>query len=70
MICYCASTFPKKPVMERFFNNAGPIQPENHYHIDPLTRLDWADIRHLIADQCYFVLTRRARRARPAHSWP
>ncbi|MDR1063587.1 MAG: hypothetical protein LBL48_06605 [Azoarcus sp.] len=42
--------------MERFFNNAGPIQPENHYHIDPLTRLDWAEIRRLIAGQRYFVL--------------
>ncbi|MDR2690406.1 MAG: ATP-binding protein, partial [Azoarcus sp.] len=42
--------------MERFFNNAGPIQPENHYHIDPLTRLDWAEIRLLIAGQRYFVL--------------
>ena len=42
--------------MERFFNNAGPIQPENHYHIDPLTRLDWADIQQLIAGQRYFVL--------------
>ncbi|MDR0702234.1 MAG: ATP-binding protein, partial [Azoarcus sp.] len=42
--------------MERFFNNAGPIQPENHYHIDPLTRLDWAEVRQLIAGQRYFVL--------------
>ncbi|MDR0378886.1 MAG: ATP-binding protein, partial [Candidatus Accumulibacter sp.] len=42
--------------MERFFNNAGPIQPENHYHIDPLTRLDWGEIRQLIAGQRYFVL--------------
>jgi hypothetical protein len=42
--------------MERFFNNAGPIQPENHYHIDPLTRLDWAEVQQLIAGQRYFVL--------------
>ncbi|MDR0702206.1 MAG: hypothetical protein LBF61_07345 [Azoarcus sp.] len=47
---------PTESAMERFFNNAGPIQPENHYHIDPLTRLDWAEVQQLIAGQRYFVL--------------
>ena len=42
--------------MERFFNNAGPIKPELHYHIDPLTRLDWEEIRRLIDGERYFVL--------------
>ncbi|MDR0311655.1 MAG: ATP-binding protein, partial [Acidobacteriota bacterium] len=42
--------------MERFFNNAGPIKPELHYHIDPLTRLDWEEVRKLIYGQRYFVL--------------
>ena len=42
--------------MDRFFNNAGPTIPEDHYHIDPLTRLDWEEIQHLIAAKRYFVL--------------
>lgn len=42
--------------MERFFNTAGPTKPDLHYHIDPLTRLDWDEIGHLIATQRYFVL--------------
>ena len=24
----------------RFFNTAGPVQPEIHYHVPPLARLD------------------------------
>ena len=24
----------------KFFNTAGPIQPDIHYNIDPLTRID------------------------------
>ena len=42
--------------MERFFNTAGPMIPEDHYYIDPLTRLDWEDIQRLIRDKRYFVL--------------
>lgn len=42
--------------MERFFNTAGPTKPDLHYHLDPLTRLDWVEIEHLIATQRYFVL--------------
>ena len=42
--------------MERFFNNAGPTVPSDHYHIDPLTRLDWEEIQHLIDAKRYFVL--------------
>jgi len=42
--------------MERSFNNAGPIKQELHYHIDPLTRLDWEEVRRLIDGQRYFVL--------------
>ena len=42
--------------MERFFNTAGPIKPELHYHIDPLSRLDWEEVRRLINEQRYFVL--------------
>lgn len=42
--------------MERFFNNAGPTIPADHYHLDPLTRLDWDEIQHLIEAKRYFVL--------------
>lgn len=42
--------------MEKFFNTAGPIIPEDHYHIDPLHRLDWEEVQHLIASKKYFVL--------------
>lgn len=42
--------------MQKHFNTAGPIQPHNHYHIDPLHRLDWEDVHHLIDSQKYFVL--------------
>jgi len=42
--------------MERFFNTAGPTKPDLHYHLDPLSRLDWEEIGHLIATQRYFVL--------------
>ncbi|MCL1805759.1 MAG: hypothetical protein FWG28_07170, partial [Clostridiales bacterium] len=41
---------------ERFFNTAGPMIPEDHYCIDPLTRVDWDEIQRLIRDKRYFVL--------------
>ena len=40
----------------RFFNTAGPIQPQHHYHIPPLERLDLDRVRTLIRQQKYFVL--------------
>ncbi|HDR05491.1 MAG TPA: AAA family ATPase [Candidatus Marinimicrobia bacterium] len=42
--------------MEKFFNNAGPTIPADHYHIDPLTRINWEDILQLIAQKRYFLL--------------
>ena len=42
--------------MERFFNNAGPTISEDHYHIDPLSRVDWEEVESLIAQKRYFVL--------------
>ena len=42
--------------MDKFFNTAGPTKPDLHYHLDPLHRLDWDEIQHLIATQRYFVL--------------
>ena len=40
----------------RFFNTAGPIQPQHHYHIPPLERLDLDGVRTLIRQQKHFVL--------------
>ena len=40
----------------RFFNTAGPVQPEIHYHISPLARLDADDLLLLIQQRKYFVL--------------
>ncbi|WP_291322865.1 AAA family ATPase, partial [Desulfonatronospira sp.] len=42
--------------MALFFNTAGPTIPEDHYHIDPLHRVDWEEIQHLIDNKRYFVL--------------
>ncbi|MBO4849962.1 MAG: ATP-binding protein [Prevotella sp.] len=42
--------------MERFFNNAGPNNPEDCYTIDPLSRLDLDDILMLIQRKRYFVM--------------
>ena len=40
----------------RFFNTAGPVRPEEHYHIPPLDRLDLDGVRTLIQQKKYFVL--------------
>ncbi|MDE2832738.1 MAG: ATP-binding protein [Gemmatimonadota bacterium] len=40
----------------RFFNTAGPIKAEMHYHIPPLVRLDVDDLLMLIRQEKYFVL--------------
>jgi len=40
----------------RFFNTAGPIQRERHYHVPPLERLDVDELRLLIRQWKYFVL--------------
>ena len=42
--------------MERFFNTSGPIFPEDHYAIPPLSRVDWDEIQYLIASKKYFIL--------------
>ncbi len=41
---------------ERFFNNAGPVNCADHYCLDPLTRIELADIEAMIAQKRYFVL--------------
>ena len=40
----------------RFFNTAGPISPDIHYHIPPLRRLEYDEVLMLIRQQKYFVL--------------
>jgi len=40
----------------KHFNTSGPINRQNHYHIDPLLRIDLKEIQFLIDNQKYFVL--------------
>ena len=40
----------------RFFNREGPIKPEKHYCIPPLSRFDLAEIELLIQQEKYFIL--------------
>ena len=40
----------------RFFNTAGPIRREEHYHVPPLDRLDADELRLLVRQRKYFVL--------------
>lgn len=40
----------------RYFNTEGPVNPAEHYCIDPLARVSLAEIRTLIARKKYFVL--------------
>ncbi|MDR0895351.1 MAG: ATP-binding protein [Prevotellaceae bacterium] len=40
----------------KFFNTAGPIKPDIHYCVDPLTRFNLPEIESLIDQQKYFIL--------------
>ena len=40
----------------RFFNTAGPIQPDIHYNVNPLNRIDLEEIEGLIQQRKYFIL--------------
>lgn len=42
--------------MEKFFNTAGPVRPEEHYLIDPLLRIDLDEVLFLLQQKKYFVL--------------
>ena len=42
--------------MERFFNTAGPVVPEDHYCLPPLERWDMESLLSLIDQKKYFVL--------------
>ena len=49
----------------KFFNTAGPIQPDIHYNIDPLTRIDLEELESLIFSGnilCFMLLVRRVKR--------
>lgn len=42
--------------MEKFFNTAGPNQPDIHYTLLPKDRVDWDALDGLIAARKYFIL--------------
>jgi hypothetical protein len=42
--------------MNKFFNTAGPVNQDNVYKIDPLTRWDLDEILNLIEKKKYFIL--------------
>ena len=46
----------KSHTVMRYFNTEGPVEPEEHYCIPPLSRVDLDEIRTLIARKKYFVL--------------
>ncbi len=40
----------------RFFNTSGPIDPEDHYYVSPLSRIELDDVLTLVRQKRYFVL--------------
>jgi hypothetical protein len=42
--------------MEKHFNNAGPMNKDNMYKIDPLKRWDLQEVLDLIKQEKYFIL--------------
>ena len=40
----------------RRFNTEGPTRSARHYQIDPLTRVDVADLQELVAEERYFIV--------------
>lgn len=43
-------------IMEKYFNTAGPNQPDSQYTLNPLKRIDLAEIELLFEQKKYFVL--------------
>ena len=35
--------------MDKFFNTAGPNQPDIHYTLSPMQRVDWRELSGLMA---------------------
>jgi hypothetical protein len=62
MLSWCSSTaafisgYMVGSDMEKFFNTSGPVKADKHYSLDPLTRVDWDEIKNLIDNERYFVL--------------
>ena len=54
----------------RFFNTAGPIQPDINYYVPPLERIDLDEVLMLIEQRRYFVMHAPGRRARRLLCWP
>jgi hypothetical protein len=42
--------------MDKFFNTAGPNQPDIHYTLMPKDRVNWPELSSLIAARKYFIL--------------
>ncbi|MCF8210352.1 MAG: AAA-like domain-containing protein [Rhodoferax sp.] len=42
--------------MDKFFNTAGPNQPDIHYTLAPKDRVNWPELSGLIAARKYFIL--------------
>ncbi len=42
--------------MTKYFNTAGPIRPDDHYCLSPISRINLTDILSLIEQKKYFVL--------------
>ena len=42
--------------MPKHFNTTGPVFAGKHYCIDPMQRIDWEELEHLISTEKYFVL--------------
>ena len=57
----------------RFFNTAGPVEPDIHYCLPPLHRWNLDAVLALIAQRKYFVLhaPRQTRKAsiKPPNTW-
>ena len=43
-------------LLPKIFNTAGPIQPDIHYYIEPLKRIDLEEVEMLIYQRKYFIL--------------
>ena len=44
------------PRMDKCFNTAGPNQPDIHYSLSPMQRVDWPELLYLITAQKYLFL--------------
>ena len=53
----------------KFFNTAGPIQPDIHYNIDPSTRIDLEELESLIFSGNILCSMLRVRRVKRPACW-